>query len=158
MTASLGASFVRNCDSIIKNARNVTYPYLLILGEKDVIVDNLASRDWHSKTTSEKKELKLMAGAFHELSKEPNNVTFIESILQFMHKQTGAAPKNFGALDPKTVNFSKALAVPASGAAAPNNRRRLLTILYFVIGLLLAIFRKSKRLLLIWPALPFLKH
>jgi alpha-beta hydrolase superfamily lysophospholipase len=86
MTASLGASFVRSCDLIIKNARKVTYPYLLILGEKDVIVDNLASRDWHSKTASEKKELKLMAGAFHELSKEPNNGTFFESILQFMHK------------------------------------------------------------------------
>lgn len=158
MTASLVASFSRNCDLIARTASKVNYPYQLILGEKDLIVDNAASRDWHSKTTSARKELKLMAGAFHELSKEPNNGVFIETIIKFMHAQTGAAPKNFGVLDPKTVKFSKLISVPVAGAGAPNKRRRLLVILYFVIGLLLAIFRKSKRLFLIWPALPFLKQ
>lgn len=155
MSASLVCSFQRNTELVAKNAAKVDYPYLLILGEKDLIVDNAASREWHSKTISAKKELKLMAGAFHELSKEPNNGVFIETILKFT---TSAAPKNFGILDPKTVNFSKLLKVPIAGAGASNSRRRLLVIVYFVIGLILAIIRKSKRLLLVWPALPFLKH
>lgn len=154
MSACLTASFIRSIDSIQKNAAKVNYPYQLILGEKDVIVDNAASRTWHDKTTSAKKELKLMAGAFHELSKEPNNGIFVETILKFCHS---SAPKNFGVLDPKTVNFSKLLQ-PAGAAGAPNKRRRLLVILYFVIGFILALVKQSKKLFLIWPAMPFLKH
>lgn len=156
LTAGLISSFNRNIDLIAKNASKVNYPYLLILGEKDVIVCNTTTRDWHSKTTSGRKELKLMAGSYHELSKEPNNGVFIETILKFA---AATAPKNFGVLDPKTVNFSKLLKVPTAVAgAAPSNRKRLIVILYFVIGLVLAVIRKSKKLFLIWPALPFLKH
>jgi hypothetical protein len=156
LSAGLISSFNRNIDLVAKNASKVDYPYVLILGEKDVIVDNAASRDWHSKTVSAKKELKLMAGSFHELSKEPNNGVFIETILKFA---ASAAPKNFGVLDPKTVNFSKWLKAPvAAGVVAPNYRRRFLLIAYFIIGLILAVIKKSKKLFLIWPALPFLKH
>jgi alpha-beta hydrolase superfamily lysophospholipase len=106
LTAGLISSFNRNIDLVAKNASKVNYPYVLILGEKDVIVDNAVSRDWHSKTTSARKELKLMAGSYHELSKEPNNGVFIETILKFA---AASAPKNFGVLDPKTVKFSKLL-------------------------------------------------
>jgi esterase/lipase len=45
----------------------------MILGEKDMIVNNQSARDWHQNTISKVKDLKLMAGSFHELSKEPNN-------------------------------------------------------------------------------------
>jgi alpha-beta hydrolase superfamily lysophospholipase len=106
ISAGLINSFNRNCDLIAKNASKVDYPYILILGEKDVIVDNAASRDWHTKTVSARKELKLMAGSYHELSKEPNNGVFIETILKFT---AASVPKNFGVLDPKTVKFSKLL-------------------------------------------------
>lgn len=40
MSFSLGSSIMKNHDLIAKNAPKVTYPYQLIIGEKDVIVDN----------------------------------------------------------------------------------------------------------------------
>lgn len=88
-----------------KNADKVDYPYLMILGEKDLIVDNQKARDWHAKTVSKTKELKLMAGAFHELSKEPNNGTMFETVLKFMAKRVTDGAKNFGVLDSKTVKI-----------------------------------------------------
>ena len=80
-------------DLIHAKAKNVTHPYLLVLGEKDLIVNNRISREWHSKTQSKVKQIKLMIGAYHELSKEPNNGTFFESSLRFMGERLiGKAP------------------------------------------------------------------
>ena len=73
LTFGLLSSFIRNIDRVATYANKVDYPYLMLLGEKDVIVDNAASRAWHAKTVSTVKELKLLVGSFHELSKEPNN-------------------------------------------------------------------------------------
>ena len=83
---SLGiqASFLRCVDMIHAKPRSVTYPYLLVLAEKDVIVNNKRSREWHDKTSSKVKQLRLMAGAYHELSKEPNNHVLFEASLKFM--------------------------------------------------------------------------
>jgi len=55
----------------------------LILGEKDVLVDNAAARKWNDTTKSSVKNIKVMAGSFHELSKEPNNKDYFETILKF---------------------------------------------------------------------------
>ena len=55
----------------------------MLLGEKDTIVDNTQAREWHAKTNSKIKELKLIAGSYHELSKEPNNHVMFEMILKF---------------------------------------------------------------------------
>ena len=54
---SLGfpTSCLRMIDLIHAKAKNVTHPYLLVLGEKDVIVNNRISREWHSKTQSKVK-------------------------------------------------------------------------------------------------------
>lgn len=154
LTYGLMGSFLRSIESIKKNAAKVTYPYLLILGEKDLVVDNTASRNWHAATTSTTKEIKLMAGSFHELSKEPNNGTMFETVLKFAVKRASEGAQAFGVLNPKEVNFSKRL-LPK--AAAGKSKLRLLTILYFLVGLVLAFLRKRKSLFLIWPALPFLK-
>ena len=77
------------------NARKVTYPYLLVLGEKDEIVNNKVNRIWHSKTASKDKNIKLMVGAYHELSKEPNNHFLFEQVLRFMTERVPAS-KAFG--------------------------------------------------------------
>jgi hypothetical protein len=37
-------------------------------------------------TVSKVKEIKLMAGSYHELSKEPNNNTMFETVLKFAVK------------------------------------------------------------------------
>lgn len=55
-----------------------------MLGDKDTTVNNKKSREWHSKTASKIKGLRLMAGSYHELSKEPNNNVLFEASLKFM--------------------------------------------------------------------------
>jgi alpha-beta hydrolase superfamily lysophospholipase len=75
------------------------------MGEKDVIVDNNAAREWHTKTKSKTKENKLMVGAFHELSKETNNKDYFLTILRFFAKREGEGVTAFGALDPKSMKF-----------------------------------------------------
>ena len=77
------------------HANKVAYPYLLVLGEKDEIVNNRVNRVWHSKTQSKEKVIKLMAGAYHELTKEPNNHVLFEAMLKFMSGRIGSA-KAFG--------------------------------------------------------------
>jgi alpha-beta hydrolase superfamily lysophospholipase len=59
----------------------VKYPYLVILGEKDTVVDNNATRTWHQHTASGFKKVKMLPGALHELTKEPNSHSVIEAIL-----------------------------------------------------------------------------
>ena len=78
----------------------------MILGEKDSIVDNASTRAWFDQTatTKDQKEMKLMAGAYHELSKELKRVDFVERLLQFGSKVCPAGCKGFGAdYDPKKV-------------------------------------------------------
>ena len=118
-----------------------------------MVVDNTAARNWHGATTSKTKEIKLMAGSFHELSKEPNNGVMFETVLKFAVKRAAEGAQAFGVLNPKEVNFSRRLLPKAAG----KSKLRLLTILYFLVGLVLAFLRKRKSLFLIWPALPFLK-
>ena len=47
LTASLGVSLIRNINALHKKAEEVTYPYQMILGDKDVIVDNSETQKWH---------------------------------------------------------------------------------------------------------------
>lgn len=44
ITFKLAHSFNLNIDRVAAQAPKVTYPYLMLLGEKDVIVDNACSR------------------------------------------------------------------------------------------------------------------
>mmetsp|Transcript_23347 Transcript_23347/g.28941 ORF Transcript_23347/g.28941 Transcript_23347/m.28941 type:complete len:87 (+) Transcript_23347:807-1067(+) len=55
--SSLGlqASFIRMIDLIQASAKQVTFPYLLVMADKDIIVNNKESRKWHSKTSSKVK-------------------------------------------------------------------------------------------------------
>ena len=46
---------MRAIDRVHAGARLVTYPYLLVLAEKDVIVDNKAAKEWHALTASKVK-------------------------------------------------------------------------------------------------------
>ena len=50
------------------------------MGEKDIIVNNKATREWHAKTSSKNKQVRLLAGSYHELTKEPNNDVLFESV------------------------------------------------------------------------------
>lgn len=58
-------------------------------------------------TISKSKEIKLMVGSYHELSKEPNNNTMFETILKFAVRSISEGAKPFGVFDPKTVKFAK---------------------------------------------------
>ena len=103
------------------------------------------------------KEIKLIVGAYHELSKELKRVDFVERILQFASKVTPAGCKGFGAdYDPKKVVIKKPEEKQA--ASGKKGKKKWLIILYFIIGLILAIVKRSKRLFLIWPLMPMLKH
>ena len=59
----------------------------MIVGEKDTLVNNIVTRTWHDGTQSKTKEYKMMAGAYHELSKETNSKDFIATILTFCEKR-----------------------------------------------------------------------
>lgn len=110
LTPSLASSIVQNHKNVKEHADKVEYPYLLIMGEKDVIVDNGASRMWHEKTQSKVKAIKLMAGSYHELSKEPNNKDMFEAILKFaQERKVKNELKNFGDYDPKTVKIGETM-------------------------------------------------
>ena len=82
------------------------------MADKDIIVNNKESRAWHAKTTSKIKQLRLMAGSYHELSKEPNNEILFEASLKFMGERlTGKAPgtpaQPFGAFKHELVKYYK---------------------------------------------------
>ena len=62
-------------------ASRVQYPLLLVLAEKDAYVSNEVSRKWFSRTSSSQKTIKMMAGAYHDVAKEPNNDVLFESML-----------------------------------------------------------------------------
>lgn len=156
MTASLASSIFRNLAKVMKNAEHVTYPYQMILGEKDTIVDNASASAWHDKTKSTVKQVKKMLGAYHELSKETNSKDFFHTVITFCNQEVAKTDKGFGEYKPADIKIDNdAVAVAAGGSKKRSTR---LIILYFVIGLILAIIKRSKRLLLVWPALPFLKH
>ena len=106
MSMSLCASWIDSQDKVMTYAKKVVYPYFLVLGEKDVIVSNVANREWHSKTSTpaKHKDMKLMAGSYHELAKEPNRTTLYESVLKFMQTRLADTEKPsvpFGMFDPK---------------------------------------------------------
>ena len=47
LSLALIDSAFKNHDRVLNYASNVDYPYLLLLAEKDAIVSNKASRQWH---------------------------------------------------------------------------------------------------------------
>ena len=122
------------------------------MAEKDIIVNNKDSRKWHSQTASKVKQLRLMAGAFHELSKEPNNNVLFEASLKFMGeriigKAPGAAAKPFGEFKAELVKYYK---------PRPLLKRRsfwlfLLALAYLIVGIYLARKHGLKRRILTWP-------
>ena len=86
MTGSLAASIFKNLAKVAKGAEHVTYPYQMILGEKDTIVDNASASAWHDKTKSAVKQVKKMLGSYHELSKEPNSKDFFHTVITFCNQ------------------------------------------------------------------------
>ena len=141
---SLGllASFIPALEQVQSGANRVTYPYQMLLGEKDIIVSNKSAKEWHSKTSSKVKGMRLMAGAYHELSKEPNNNVLFETALKFMGDRlanTAQAPAHpFGAFNPESIRYYK---------PRPLIKKRkfwaflLMGLAYLLIGLILAISR-----------------
>ena len=121
------------------------------MAEKDAIVCNKASREWHDKTTSKVKELKLIRGAYHELTKEPNNHDVFEQVLKFMAarlKPGVGCAKNFGQFSSKQARFATQKPV--------YKKRRfwvLLILFYLLIGLLIAVIRRQKKFFFSWPSL-----
>ena len=124
----------------------------MVLGEKDVFVNNVSAKDWHAKTASKIKTLRLMAGAYHELTKEPNNNVLFEASLKFMGDRlvasgTDSATQSFGIFKHESVRYYK----PRSLLQRKKFWLYILVVTYFVIGFLLALNRKRKMLLLTWP-------
>ena len=81
----------------------------MCLAEKDQIVCNKANREFNDRTSSQIKELKVIRGAYHELSKEPNNHDLFEHVLKFMAKRLKPGvncAKNWGEFSSKQVRFS----------------------------------------------------
>lgn len=95
LSLGLASSFITSHERLMANARKVTYPYLLVLGEKDEIVNNTITRAWDRKTSSKEKQMKLIVGAYHELTKEPNNHIVFEHVLKFMSERLPSS-KAFG--------------------------------------------------------------
>ena len=127
-------------------ASRVNYPYLLALASNDVIVDNVASKKWHEKTHSQVKQLKQVYGC-HELSKEPNNHSFFEGCLSFMGTQVQKA-KPFGKFECKEVR-------QASQRPFWGKKRfwKMLIFVYLLVGLLIAVIRRQRKMFFSWPAL-----
>lgn len=75
---------IRGVDHVQRNAKKVKYPYKLVLAEKDAIVNNRLTREWHGKTSSKIKSMRLMPGAFHELAKDQKSDILFEECLKFM--------------------------------------------------------------------------
>ena len=85
-----------------------------------------------------------MAGSYHELSKEPNNHVLFEESLKFMGERLGPA-KPFGQFKHELVKYWKPQRM--------SKKVKLLLLLacYILIGLIAAIARRRKNLLLSWP-------
>ena len=155
MSMGFIVSILKGLDWVNNKAKQVTYPYLLCLGEKDIIVNNRRSKEWHAKTSSKVKQMRLFAGAYHLLAKEPDNHKFFEATLRFMGERlVGKAPqptpaKPFKFFDHATVKYYK---------PTPLIKRRkfwvfLLGLLYIAIGVIFALGRHKKRFLITWPKL-----
>ena len=132
-------------------AHKIQYPYLMVLAGNDVVVQNRGSKQWHAKTSSRVKQMKMMAESYHELTKEPNNNELFEHCFKFMgDRLTGKgapAAKALGDFDHRIVKYRY---------RKPLLKRKkfwffILVLLYFVIGLILAKGRGKKRLMLTWP-------
>lgn len=105
LTGSLAQSILQYHEVVQKNPQKVTYPYQVILGDKDILVDNAVTQKWHEATQSKTKDFKRMAGAYHELSKETNNKDFFETILKFCAKRQAEGAQGFGKYDFKDVKI-----------------------------------------------------
>ena len=95
--------------------------------------------------------MKMIRGAYHELSKEPNNHDLFEYMLKFMAtrlKPGVNCAKNFGSFSSNQVRFA---------TQKPIYKKRrfwvLLTLFYLLIGLLIAVLRRQKKLFFSWPSL-----
>ena len=145
LSLGLASSCFNAQDRLMANATKVNYPYLLVLGEKDLIVNNNSSRAWFTKTQSPQKQIKLMAGAFHELSKEPTNAVLFESCMKFMAERINGTKKTFGEfVGKRDYKAPKA-------AAAVWRRKKFWIIIYLLVGLLFALWHKQKKLIFTWP-------
>lgn len=150
VSAGMFASVVRNIDRVDTYADRVDYPYLLLLGDKDIVVSNEGAQKWHSKTSSKVKQLRLLANTFHDLTKEPNNHKVFESILRFLSLRTQSKEiPVFGQLNLRTdINFGKIV---------PFWKKRkfwtLCAVFYLLIGLVIVVMRKQYKHFLSWPAL-----
>ena len=95
-----------------------------------------------------------MMGAYHELTKEPNNATFFESSLRFMGErligksaETPIPVKPFGQFKHESIKYY---------SPRPILRKKRVWLMfliaaYLIIGLILALLRSKKRLLITWP-------
>lgn len=75
---------------------------MLLLGERDTIVCNKVAKEWHQKTHSASKEIKVVAKNYHELAKEPESYETIGAILNFIAKRL-ETPSVLGPIDPSTI-------------------------------------------------------
>ena len=83
-TASFIDSCFENSSRCQRSAKQVKYPYLMLLGDKDSTVSTPLAKSWHARTSSKIKTFRLIPNAYHELAKEPNNHIVFEAGLKFM--------------------------------------------------------------------------
>lgn len=70
-TVRWGAEFLAAVDRVNARAQEVQVPYLLLHGTGDQITSAEGSKEFHDKTASSDKALKLYEGYYHELHNEP---------------------------------------------------------------------------------------
>lgn len=112
------------------------YPYLLVLAEKEKVVDNSGAKIFHSKTSSKVKKLVTMKDSYHELHKEPNKNDFHKLVLQFFGERLSDknSLKPFG--DIRKVNIKTGY-LEMRRRMLTKRKVALLTIfIYVIIGIL----------------------
>ena len=93
--------------------------------------------------------MKLMAGSYHEIAKEPNNKVAFESILNFMEKRLTEGVKAFGKIDiRKDIKFDK-----NRPAYVKKRFWYMMAVIYLFIGLVYAVIRRRPKLFLSWPSM-----
>lgn len=99
------ASFNKAIAEMQNKTEQITMPYLLLLAEKDQIVCNESAKQWHEKTQSKVKSMKVLPQFYHELCKEPKADQFMYTpILEFCAQQLKNA-KPLGEIKPTEFNI-----------------------------------------------------
>ncbi|HEY59594.1 MAG TPA: alpha/beta hydrolase [Anaerolineae bacterium] len=91
VSARLGLSIIENGKWILENANNLKIPLLLMVGEKERLVNKQAISNLAKKVS--KINFKIWPGLYHELHNEPEKIDVLNYIISWISERI-AAPKS----------------------------------------------------------------